>query len=94
VPRGRSHGDAVSAAARRSDVLTVRNEFAAVEVSLDDDGQSPRLRLHDVESGREAFLDAMLLRTLVSACRDREVIARLLAEAIPREPDSEHSIFT
>ncbi|OLM16783.1 MULTISPECIES: hypothetical protein [unclassified Pseudonocardia] len=38
---------------------------AAVEVRIDQAGNSPRLRVEDLESGRVRFFDALELETLV-----------------------------
>lgn len=43
----------------------VGNEFAEVAVSVDDEANSPRLRIEDLRSGRVRFLDALELETLV-----------------------------
>lgn len=43
----------------------VGNEFAEVEVSVDGDANSPRLRIADLRGGRVRFLDALELETLV-----------------------------
>jgi hypothetical protein len=43
----------------------VANEFAAVSVRVDGEGNSPRLRLEDLKSGKVRFLDALELETLV-----------------------------
>ena len=43
----------------------VANEFAAVAVRVDREGNSPRLRLEDLKSGKVRFLDALELETLV-----------------------------
>jgi hypothetical protein len=43
----------------------VANEFAAVSVRVDREGNSPRLRLEDLKSGKVRFLDALELETLV-----------------------------
>jgi hypothetical protein len=45
--------------------VEVRNEFAAVAVEVDSDGNDPRLKVTDLETGRSIFLDASLLRSLV-----------------------------
>jgi hypothetical protein len=42
----------------------VANEFAAVAVSIDLAGHSPRLRLEDQKTGRVGYLDALELETL------------------------------
>ncbi len=43
----------------------VGNEFASVAVSLDTEGNSPRLRVEDLRTGRVRYLDALELETLV-----------------------------
>jgi hypothetical protein len=43
----------------------VVNEFAEVAVRVDDEANSPRLRLVDRRSGRVRYLDALELETLV-----------------------------
>lgn len=43
----------------------VGSEFAQVSVTFDDRGNSPRLRLEDLRTGRVRFLDALELETLV-----------------------------
>jgi hypothetical protein len=43
----------------------IGNEFAQVSVTFDGDGNSPRLRLEDLRTGRVRFLDALELETLV-----------------------------
>lgn len=48
--------------------MQVRNEFAAVELALDVDGNGPRLRLTDLRSGRVAFLGALELEALAWTC--------------------------
>jgi hypothetical protein len=42
----------------------VVSEFAAVAVSIDHDGNSPRLRIEDLRTGQVGFLDALELETL------------------------------
>lgn len=44
---------------------TVGSEFASVTVSFDQQGNSPRLRLEDLRTGRVRFLDALELETLI-----------------------------
>jgi len=46
------------------DVGVVENEFASVSVSVDYAGNSPRLRLEDLRTGRVGYLDALELETL------------------------------
>ncbi len=43
----------------------VNNEFASVSVSLDTEGNSPRLRIEDLRTGRVRHLDALELETLI-----------------------------
>lgn len=43
----------------------VESEFAKVSVNLDDQGNSPRLRLEDLRTGRVRYLDALELETIV-----------------------------
>lgn len=47
--------------------LSVENEFANVEVSLDRQGNGPRLKVVDRKTGGAAFLDALQLESLVWA---------------------------
>ncbi|CDO90366.1 hypothetical protein AWC29_26015 [Mycobacterium triplex] len=43
----------------------ISNEFAQVSVNFDTCGNSARLRLEDLRSGRVRFLDALELETLI-----------------------------
>ena len=47
-----------------SEVGRISSEFADVSVSVDTDGNYPRLRLEDMKTGRVGFLDALELETL------------------------------
>ncbi len=47
----------------------VESEFAQVSVNIDDEGNSPRLRLEDLRTGRVRFLDALELETIDLAAR-------------------------
>nr|WP_309224940.1 hypothetical protein [Mycolicibacterium sp. CBMA 234] len=49
----------------------VGSEFAEVAVSIDDRGNSPRLRLQDVRTGRVRFLDALELETIIWLPQER-----------------------
>lgn len=42
----------------------VVSEFAAVSLTIDHDGNGPRLRIEDLRTGRVGFLDALELETL------------------------------
>ena len=43
----------------------VESEFAQVSVKVDDEANSPRLRLEDLRTGRVRYLDALELETIV-----------------------------
>ena len=43
----------------------VESEFAQVSVNIDTEGNSPRLRLEDLRTGRVRFLDALELETVI-----------------------------
>lgn len=43
----------------------IESEFASVAVKLDQDGNSVRLRVEDLRTGRVRFLDALELESLV-----------------------------
>jgi hypothetical protein len=43
----------------------IGSEFAEVSVSVDNHGNSPRLRLEDLRTGRVRFLDALELEAIV-----------------------------
>jgi hypothetical protein len=43
----------------------VGNEFAAVSVRFDTDGNAPRLRLEDLHGGRVRYLDALELEAII-----------------------------
>ena len=42
----------------------VSSEFATVALSIDNDGNGPRLRIEDLKTGHLGFLDALELETL------------------------------
>ena len=42
----------------------VSSEFASVLVSVDDQGNGPRLRIEDLKTGQVGYLDALELETL------------------------------
>ncbi|MCW2756866.1 MAG: hypothetical protein JWO46_612 [Nocardioidaceae bacterium] len=44
----------------------VWNEFAAVRVSVDESGLTPRLRLEDLESGESTLLDPVELASFIT----------------------------
>lgn len=43
----------------------INSEFAQVSVSFDTSGNSPRLRLEDLRTGRVRYLDALELETII-----------------------------
>jgi len=49
----------------------IGSEFAEVSVTFDTTGNSPRLRLEDLRTGRVRFLDALELETLVWLPEDK-----------------------
>ena len=44
--------------------MELRSEFASVEVTLDHDGNGPRLKIVDLKTGQVGFLDPLELETL------------------------------
>jgi hypothetical protein len=44
--------------------MELTSEFASVQVSLDHDGNGPRLRIEDLKTGQIGFLDPLELETL------------------------------
>jgi hypothetical protein len=44
--------------------MELTSEFASVRVSLDDDGNGPRLKIEDLKTGQIGFLDPLELETL------------------------------
>jgi hypothetical protein len=55
-------GDAVSATGLGP---VIGSEFAQVSVNFDTRGNSPRLKLEDLRSGRVRYLDALELETII-----------------------------
>jgi hypothetical protein len=49
----------------------IGSEFAQVSVNFDTEGNSPRLRLEDLRTGRVRYLDALALETIVWLPDDR-----------------------
>jgi len=43
----------------------IGSEFAQISVNFDTSGNSPRLRLEDLRSGRVRYLDALELETII-----------------------------
>lgn len=52
-------------------VPVIGSEFADVSVSVDERGNSPRLRLQDLRSGRVRYLDALELEAIVWTSEER-----------------------
>jgi hypothetical protein len=44
--------------------MELTSEFAAVKVTLDHDGNGPRLKIEDLKTGQVGFLDPLELETL------------------------------
>lgn len=61
-------GDAVSAPGIGP---VIGSEFAEVSVTFDVQGNSPRLRLEDLRTGRVRFLDALELETIIWLSQER-----------------------
>lgn len=49
----------------------VGNEFAQISVKLDNEGNSPRLRMEDLRTGRVRYLDALELEAIIWLPDDR-----------------------
>jgi len=49
----------------------ISNEFAQVSVNFDTTGNSPRLRLEDLRSGRVRYLDALELESIIWLSEER-----------------------
>jgi len=63
----------VTSSAGRRELAELVNEFAAVRVSLDVNGNGPRLLVEDLESGEHIFLCPLELASLTLAtAEDRE----------------------
>ena len=43
----------------------IASEFAQVSINFDNEGNSPRLRLEDLRTGRVRYLDALELETII-----------------------------
>lgn len=63
----------------------VGSEFAEVSVNVDDSGNSVRLRLEDLRTGRVRFLDALELETIIWLSDDH--LAQLLDPSADRWRD-------
>jgi hypothetical protein len=49
----------------------IGNEFAQVSVTFDTEGNSPRLRLEDLRTGRVRYLDPLELETIIWLSEER-----------------------
>jgi hypothetical protein len=56
-----------SRAIRSEDLWVLTNEFAQVRLTVDTNGNDPRLRIKDLSSGLSVALDAFLLAALTTA---------------------------
>ena len=59
--------------------MTLKSEFASVEVELDDRGNGPRLLIRDARTGRSVLLDPLELASL--ACARHEELRAFLDPA-------------
>lgn len=50
---------------RREGGMIISNEFAAVDVEIDEGANGPRLKIEDLETGAKTFLDPLELQSLV-----------------------------
>jgi hypothetical protein len=50
--------------------LVLRNEFATVEILLDETANGPRLLVRDLETGRQVHLDALEVESLTRMTPD------------------------
>ena len=53
--------------------MILANEFAQVEVMLDEAGNGPRLRVVDLKTGKSGYLDPLELESLAWATKDELV---------------------
>ena len=67
--------------------MTLRNEFAAVEIDRDDHGNGPRLLIRDARSGRCVLLDPLELAALTSV-RHEELLPFLDPGRLDQDKDS------
>ncbi len=57
--------------------MRIANEFAAVQIDLDERGNGPRLRIEDLSTGVHIYLDPLELQSLAWAThRDMTTFAR------------------
>jgi hypothetical protein len=67
--------------------MKLSSEFAAVEIARDDGGNGPRLRIRDMQTGQEIFLDPLELAALAWA-RHEELLPFLDPGRLEREDRS------
>ena len=67
----------------------VSSEFASVALSLNNDGNGPRLQIEDLRTGHVGFLDALELETL--AWLPEGGLHKLLDPSLLRWRDQGHS---
>jgi len=63
----------------------IGNEFAQISVTFDVEGNSPRLRLQDLRTGRVRYLDALELETVIWL--PQEHLSSLLDPSVSRWRD-------
>jgi hypothetical protein len=69
--------------------MELSSEFASVAISLDDDGNGPRLRIEDLKTGHIGFLDPLELETL--AWLPEGGLHKLLDPSLLRWRDGTHT---
>jgi hypothetical protein len=73
---------------RETTVWRLSNEFAAIEVELDTNANSPRLKITDLRTDTVGYLDPLELERL-SAARHAD-LTWIVSPANGAEPDSDH----
>ena len=65
--------------------MQIRNEFAAVELHLNEAANGPRLEIRDLETGISVFVDPFLLRSLTRVSSRK--LEEICEGAIPQEKE-------
>jgi len=87
MPRKLIAMDASNGIPKRRELAILINEFAAVRLWLDRNGNSARLLVEDLESGDEVFLDPLELSSFtVATPEDREDWLRVGNYRVERRP--------
>lgn len=89
MPRKLIAMDASNGNPKRRELAILINEFAAVRLWLDRNGNSARLLVEDLESGDEVFLDPLELSSFtVATPEDREDWLRVGNYRVERRPQT------